>query len=732
MFIHWIFIAIFTFCIYIFFGLYATEGIESTAQLILSWVIYTVLWITFLNVFVLGYFWSVIRTKTGPYGLRGPEGEVGTDGLQGECNVNSSQAYCMKALNDYINNLYKTLTNRDILNQETQTFPCTYLNEKIKKMAGSRQFTVVVGNLATDNKGIDNLINYLKSVWKVWFELIYNGTSNPGEWFVDRFGDENYTWVGNNPFNEIRKYDVYYWGITRDFRPLKAEICRSTPNNENSKFPKAHLAKTQEKQSDARLTVIQTNNYKKVGVTGNHNGNHKGSFWSPHGTTIAGRTYYPVGDVMAKNSQNAGKTGQTLVGDSKYNAAGENGPDLRTIIATGDVVDPLFYINAANPDAEGYWIKTPVCPSGYKSIGDIITVNDKPQNNYKCLPSDCLEEVAPGPLAQDHDERDPLQWDNYWKYFDILCLLCYEFDWRSNINYLNAWDDPKGDKDANYKNGYNVMRGSQTFGNQGESFYRIKQECLEKTPNRAFPPLVPQPPPSTKEVEKIYSDLGIGWHGHPYKLDPKYSIFSYLNLVPEGMIVNQGTGHRFYIIHVEGEDINLFNILTYNNNTNKFDGSLQVNVSNIEDPNDKNIPNNKDYPNNSNLGIFDDPNSPNIGDYSHPADVIPQPVNYNLPNKRIIITTLSVFEPTQQWKIILNSNKKLFKLKNVGTNIYLYTSSEPREGLVEFTSIDLNNNNYRHDPVFAGISYEEVAGRTDFSFISSFGTQLDIIDKVNK
>ena len=198
------------------------------------------------------------------------------------------------------------------------------------------------------------------------------------------------------------------------------------------------------------------------------------------------------------------------------------------------------------------------------------------------------------------------------------------------------------------------------------------------------------------------------------------------------MIVNQGTGHRFYIIHVEGEDINLFNILTYNNNTNKFDGSLQVNVSNIEDPNDKNIPNNKDYPNNSNLGIFDDPNSPNIGDYSHPADVIPQPVNYNLPNKRIIITTLSVFEPTQQWKIILNSNKKLFKLKNVGTNIYLYTSSEPREGLVEFTSIDLNNNNYRHDPVFAGISYEEVAGRTDFSFISSFGTQLDIIDKDNK
>ena len=41
-----------------------------------------------------------------------------------------------------------------------------YLNEKINKMAGSRQFQVIVANLSNDNKGIDNIVNYLKSIWK--------------------------------------------------------------------------------------------------------------------------------------------------------------------------------------------------------------------------------------------------------------------------------------------------------------------------------------------------------------------------------------------------------------------------------------------------------------------------------------------------------------------------------------------------------------------------------------
>ena len=49
----------------------------------------------------------------------------------------------------------------------------------------------------------------MKSIWKTWFDLIYNATAVPGIWFTDEFGDEvggsDYEWVGNNPFDEIKK-----------------------------------------------------------------------------------------------------------------------------------------------------------------------------------------------------------------------------------------------------------------------------------------------------------------------------------------------------------------------------------------------------------------------------------------------------------------------------------------------------------------------------------------------
>ena len=45
------------------------------------------------------------------------------------------------------------------------------------------------------------------------------------------------------------------------------------------------------------------------------------------------------------------------------------------------------------------------------------------------------------------------------------------------------------------------------------------------------------------------------------------------------MIVHKGTGQRYYIIHYGGEDINIFNVLTHNKQTNKYDYALQINAN---------------------------------------------------------------------------------------------------------------------------------------------------------
>ena len=58
----------------------------------------------------------------------------------------------------------------------------------------------------------DNVQNYIKKIFNEWIELIYNSLDNP---FVDFFNKKyttnfNTSWKNNkNPFDEIKKYDLY-------------------------------------------------------------------------------------------------------------------------------------------------------------------------------------------------------------------------------------------------------------------------------------------------------------------------------------------------------------------------------------------------------------------------------------------------------------------------------------------------------------------------------------------
>jgi len=111
--------------------------------------------------------------------------------------------------------------------------------------------------------------------------------------------------------------------------------------------------------------------------------------------------------------------------------------------------------------------------------------------------------------------------------------------------------------------------------------------------------------------------------------------------------------------------------------------------------------------------------------------IIPTEVKKN-PPFRVITRPISKLDKRQQWQIIINKDKKTFTLKNVDTNTYLFLSQEQREGLSEYATIDLDNQNYKYDPAFVNITTDEIILGTEFSFISSFGTQLDIIEKDNK
>lgn len=631
--IFWIFFFLIAFCLYILFGLYITEGQKEITTLAFTWIIYTCLWMTLANVFLLGYFWSTIRKKQGPTGIRGPGGEDGEQGIEGSCGITSSQAIIMQQLNSFLDDLYKAKAGKSILNLETQKFPNTYLNKKIATQAGSRQFNTTISMLSSQNKPVIDLINYMKSIWKVWFDLIYN--ANPA-WFMDEFGDEDYSWTDSNPFTEIRKYDIYYWGITRSFRPLKAELCRSNPNYESAKLPI---------KPQARLKVIQSNDYMKITDDYKTSGSPDASWWRAKAVSLGSETYYPVGDIITAGDRDEvywdlWKSGKTIIGDLQYNTT-SIGPDMRTIVVSGDVKDPVSYTQRSIGGYNRIVSATPVCPEGYVAMGDIIQSvtdggNDSLKNHpIKCVPADCVE-----------DNNRKSNATTVWRQ-RIRGKVLNHYNWSN--------------KDANGDNGYNVFRWSEN------PWYRIKEKCL-----------APSASPATKDPETEFADLGVGWYGHPYKLDPRYSIFTFLNLVPEGMIVHKATGRRFYIVHYGGEDVNIYNVLDYSATTDKFDNGLQV-ASN-----------------------------------ANGAKVESRP--------------LSRRDERQQWNIVLQTDKRFMKLKNLMNHKYLFIGLEPITGDPQFSTIDLDFNNYKSNPVYSSLSSGQIQENTIFSFISAFGTQMDIVD----
>ena len=641
----WIFFTMVMFCLYILIGLYITDGIESFVQIALTWLIYTILCTTFLNVFALGYFWSVIRNKKGPTGLRGQPGERGKIGLKGVCSMDTTEAYLMKALTQNIDNLYFAKTNTHIMDETTYMIPNNYISNKISTMAGSRQYKVIYANLSKSGRPLINVINYLNEIMTVWFNLIYEATAIKGEWFKDEYADEDYDWLGTNPFIEIKKYDIYYWGITRDFRPLKAEICRTTSTYESSKVPLPN------NEMQPRLKIVESNDYIPIANDAGSGIETDATIFRPKMHTVGEDTYYPVGDIIREN-YGFYKNAPTLLGNDDTTGfieyPGNNlGPAMRTVLVSGDITDPVSYTRLRTFKGWGKISLHHVnCPDGYTSIGDVAgrwespNVDNNAQFIYgstpKCVPTECVEQINKSP---------GLIW------------------FGSNNVALNK--EANGTLNADPENGYNLFR----YGGY-RPFYKIKASCLK-------PPVKAKA--ITKDIEPEVEDLGIGWYGHPYKLESKYSIFTFLGLVPEGIIVNDATGRRLYVVHYGGEEANIYIVLAHDDN------GEYINAIQVDSDTNKNTTK---------------------------------------------IRKISRMDVRQQWKIKFpkSDDKTYLELESDSNKKYLYIGLDPFKGNAIYSTINSTEVLKNIDKPFENLTLENIQSATKFTFISSVGTNLNIVD----
>jgi hypothetical protein len=647
-------VSIIVFGLYILIGLNVTNtepASRSGIVYIMNWLAYTLLAYTIAMIILLAYFWSVIQKKSGPTGVRGIVGDKGNMGVSGKCGVDAHQYQCMQLISQHIDKLFGDKTNgKSIYDPLVNKFKNDYMTEKINTMCTSNQFKVLVEVFNAEKRSVKNLYDYMRQIWGIWFEELWKGGGE--QWFMDKYADENYDWIDEyNPFDEIHKYDIYHWGLTDLFRPLKAEICRNTADTKKANMPY---------KQEPLLRIVKSNDYKWI-----YNDNHSKAAkditsWRAKPVEIANETYYPVGDVLSLGYETNIKKNNTIVGTLETKINDGNGPDKTTILVAGDVKEPIRYSMLwSDWDQARYgvfkqennkWrngggnqgsLLKPIAPDGYTCLGDVFVSGDKHGDGNRpgkkdspkimCVPSKCVTKVNTKENKQWAEDNTSNAKKYQPRFVDVVGIN--DIDSKDGASNDNAYNLIRA---RNARNNPNIWNGSGgDYGFQlnrkakynSDPLYIIKDECLTS------PDIVP------KDVQPEVAKLGLAWHGDPVKYGEKYSIFSFLDLVPEGLAVNRANGRNYYIVHYGGTDINKYLLLVENPDTHEFTRAVQ--------------------------------SSPIID------------------NDKVITANKQEDNPLQQWIIKIKEksrNKNEFNLINVRTGKMLYISLEPSTGFEIFKS----------------------------------------------
>ena len=381
--------AVFTTVIAIGLGLELSKDISVTVIYMLFWILYIVTLITVVSIVLAILFYFSMKNIEGPPGIQGPQGDRGDNGPLGVCSPSCRDDICTNAVLDAVTTQLQSLNNNKPL-----TLNNTYIRSKITQMCTSNEFK----QIAPFN-GPLNLINYLKATWSDWITLIWNaggGVSHGiASTYFETIGSESeWDWTASNPFDEIKKYDIYYWGMGAEYRPQILNACYNTDSKGN--VTGSAQVNIQISTSDIYDAITDDT---KVGA------NNRASFWRPKQFTHNSLTYYPLGDIVVGPIylQPTAKTTRHF-GDVTISEPAP-GPNRETVLVAGDVLGPvdysLIWSNSGYPGNQ-FWVWRPIGPStptgDYIALGDVITTNAQPPPTgsdapIRCVPMSMLTRV---------------------------------------------------------------------------------------------------------------------------------------------------------------------------------------------------------------------------------------------------------------------------------------------------------------------------------------------------
>lgn len=501
---------------YIAIGYNLSSEIENSTIYMLFWILYTITFVTLINIIMTFVYYLIMKNKRGPPGLRGPQGEFGEQGSVGKCEPECRDNICVDSIKNEIRIKLKQLAGREV------NFNNVYLHHKIKQMCSSPEF-----KQTAPFNGPSALITYMGKIWKDWTKLLFDAG---GTRYFETIGAESdWEWVNDNPFDEMKKYDIFYWGMGEQFRPREIDSCPSNSRN-----------------NDELLKVCKTNNYSLITNTDGMSGTYNASFWRPKMVSYKGTNYYPVGDIVIGPSVNNDNIAvDRYVGDIKLRS-GALGPNRETILVAGDVRGPIKYELLWDSSDIGsnknVYVWRPIGPKtrrgNYLALGDVITTNSNPPPTGAGAPIRCIREIN---LTKKVHNRN----------------ILWSSDGSGSIRYINLLGfvrNLEGSNVAvpgNITNAYNLFRGIRgnltiiPDSDKNAQFYSINANVIDPNgvPGRQTREVQNLPESNSNQTNPT-NQLG---YQKSIKKDGKYSIQPFLQLKKEGYITHRKEGQKFYV-----------------------------------------------------------------------------------------------------------------------------------------------------------------------------------------
>ena len=356
----------------IILGLNLSRTITTPIIYFLFWLLYIITILSVVNIIMSVYYYLAVRNKRGPAGPRGPDGQQGEVGDVGKCAPNCRESICTdKIINTIIDYLGKLEPNKPIkLNN-------VFIKEKIKSLCQSPQFQEL-----SPYKGADNLIKYLVEIWKIWIDLLF---AAGGRVYFETIGAEmEWEWVEKNPYEEIKKYDVFYWGLDKEYWPEMIDKCYKEDVSGNLVPIPTGIIKT---------TV--SNNMTLVGNLSG--GDFTASIWRPKNITYEGVNYYPLGDVVIGPTNKNDTRRQKIQYSELYLDNKIVLPVITTYLVGGDYVAPPVDYDMLWTNNK-IWIWRPRGPTTadgeYIALGDIATSTANKPSIGDLAPVRCVLKAA--------------------------------------------------------------------------------------------------------------------------------------------------------------------------------------------------------------------------------------------------------------------------------------------------------------------------------------------------